>query len=240
VRRAVIVVLGPVLALRAVAACSAKPPSDIGGDVPLPDRLEAGADADAAPDVVTGGDDDAADDAAAPLDASPDVDAGCSGPACERVVFATSGAFVGNALGGLLGADAKCQAAADASTHARVKGRRFHAWLSTTATAVTDRLVHGTLAYRKPGGTVVASNWTDLTKGTLQSGIGEDENGVAVSGSAWTGSTNAGLNGPNQCDAWTITGNQGRTGNVGGAGGGWSDAVDKPCSNANRLYCFEE
>lgn len=238
-RRAVFVVLGPVLALGVLAACSSKPPSDGGGDIPLPDRLEGGADADAAADVKPGSD-AGADDAAAPLDADADVDAGCSGAACERVVFATSGTFVGNNLGGLLGADAKCQAAADASTHPRVKGRRFQAWLSTTATAVKDRLVHGTLAYRKPGGTVVASNWTDLTKGTLQSGIGEDENGATVSGSAWTGSTNAGLNGPNQCDAWTVTGNLGRTGNVGGAGGGWSDAIDRSCALANRLYCFEQ
>src|SRR4051794_35430333 len=52
-------------------------------------------------------------DADAGTDASPLI--GCQGAlACERVAFVTSASYTGD-LGGIAGADAKCQAAANAS-----------------------------------------------------------------------------------------------------------------------------
>lgn len=49
-------------------------------------------------------------------------------PATEKVMFITNGQFNGN-LGGLAGADAKCQAEADAAG-STVQGKTFKAWLS--------------------------------------------------------------------------------------------------------------
>jgi len=205
--------------------------------VVLPPRAETGVEDDAdagAPST------DAATDA--PADAKTDAPVtGCDGGAgCERLVFVTSTTYVGREIGGIAGADAKCQARAAASTNAEVKAKRFRAWISTNASAVRDRLVHGTAPYRKPSDKLVATSWTDLTDGTLTGGIDEDENGAIVGGLAWTGSTAAGANGPDQCDAWSPSGNTGRTGNVGGTGAGWSSANTNGCAQAHRLYCFEE
>ena len=62
-------------------------------------------------------------------------------PATEKVIFITSGEFTGN-LGGLEGADAICQAEADADGSV-IQGKIFKAWLST---AIQDDDVFG------PGG----------------------------------------------------------------------------------------
>ncbi|HEY8074673.1 MAG TPA: hypothetical protein VIF62_11195, partial [Labilithrix sp.] len=201
----------------ALVACGGGSSSSDTRDVPLPDRVEAGADATPSTPPPP------PDPPPPPSDAGADA-SGCPGAAgCQRIVFATSTLYVGNVIGGYAGADAKCQAAASASINAGVKNGTFVAWISTQGSAAKARLVHGTKPYVKPSGAKVANDWTDLTKGSLQSGIGEDENGVTVGGEAWTGTTTAGSSGPNECDAWTATGTNGAAGNVGGSGSGWSD-----------------
>lgn len=235
-------VLATALVCALFYACSSPadaPPED---DAELPPRGEAGVPPTVPPDPPP------PPPAPPPIgDAGKDapVEIGCDGgPSCERVVFATKGGFNGNQLGGIAGADAKCNAAASSPTaHARVKGRTFKAWISITTgtvSSVKDRLVHGTGHYVKPGGTIVANDWSDLTDGTLQSGIDQDETGAPVTGHAWTGTTIAGLAGPNQCDGWGPSGNQGRTGNVGGAMNGWTDGNDDGCGTLDHLYCFEQ
>jgi hypothetical protein len=170
------------------------------------------------------------------------ADAGCgeAGATCERVVFATSTTSSGNGLGGVAGADARCQARADGSTHVRVRGKRFRAWISTKQSAVKDRLVHGTAPYKLPSGAIIAASFADLTDGSLLEGIDEDENGANVGGNAWTGSNADGTLGPDECDGWTASGTNGRAGNVGGKGAGWSDGTNASCGQSFRLYCFEE
>jgi len=108
-------------------------------------------------------------DGATTTDASKDADAEAGGPigcqgatACVRIMFATSVGYTGN-LGGIAGADAKCQALADASILAQVKGRTFLAWVSTTATPVAVRMSHGTLPYLRTDGITIASSFNDLT-----------------------------------------------------------------------------
>jgi hypothetical protein len=198
--------------------------------VALPDRRDGGA--------------DATDDAATVdgPDASDATITGCAdaSPTCERIVFATSGQYVGNNIGGIAGADTRCQNRAAASILPAVSARRFRAWISTQASAVRDRLVHGTAAYRMPSGTIVANDWTDLTDGNLQEGIDEDENGAAADGQAWTGTNADGTNGPNECDAWGPSGGVGRVGNVGGRQNGWTDSASVGCGQSHRIYCFEE
>lgn len=193
---------------------------------------------------------DADQDSQVPVDAAHDADPeaatplGCQGTvACTRVVFVTSQDYNG-ALGGIAGADAKCQALADQSPVARIKGHTFQAWVSTMATPVSARFTHGSQAYALATGTIVASDWTDLIKGTLQSGIDLDElNNVRNNSIAWTGTTsgNANYTGPS-CSDWTtaVAGNKGVYGNVGGSGNGWSSNSNIDCLSANALYCFEK
>jgi hypothetical protein len=224
------------------AACSGAIGAEDEDAAPLPPRGEAGIDRSTPPPpppppppIEDAGSDTGVDASTPACD---------GGPSCERVVFVTKSGFNGNQLGGIAGADAKCNTAAAApNVHPRVNGRIFRAWISTTTipSSVKDRLVHGTGHYVKPTGTIIATDWTDLTDGTLQSGIDVDETGGAVAAShAWTGTTDNGSNGPNQCDGWTPSGGQGRAGNVGGAGNGWTDANDDSCPTLNHLYCFEQ
>jgi hypothetical protein len=177
----------------------------------------------------------------APPDAGPPV--GCQGATdCERVVFVSSLLYAGD-LGGVAGADAKCQVLADASSVARIRGRTFLAWISTASTSPSLRFTHGTMRYILGDGTPVASSWLDLTDGILTNGIDVDEQDMLRSGTAWTAtsSINATYTGQS-CQDWTSPKptDKARYGNVGGAGSGWSAAADDDCSIPNALYCFEK
>ncbi len=100
--------------------------------------------------------------------------AGGAAPGSPKRVFVTSKAYDG-ALGGLSGADAKCQALADAA----MLGGTFKAWLSTEAESPS-------LRFTKQGpwtlvdGTLLADDWAQLTSGTLKNAISRDEQGMPV------------------------------------------------------------
>lgn len=221
-------------------------------------EVDSGATLDAAPretSVLDASSSDARDAAGPAIDASKDAakDAeagiGCEGAAaCVRVMFVTSTASTGN-LGGIAGADAKCQALADNSPVARIKGRTFLAWVSTTASPVTTRMTHGTMAYIRPDNATIASSWADLVDGSLQNGISVNDLGAAHSGpgagtgAVWTATASSGAGYTGQsCLDWTssLTGLRGDRGNLGGAGSGWSSSSSDDCSTQDNLYCVEK
>lgn len=213
-----------------VAADGAKLPEASAGDSAFADARDSATKVDASSDAA-----DAAD-AAPPL--------GCDGAvACIRVVFASSQVYTGN-LGGIAGADAKCQALADASPVARIKGRPFVAWVSTSLSSVSARLVHGSLPYIRPDGANIANNFNDLIDNTLQNGIAVDELGVNHGGGAvWTATgSNNGLFTGDACMDWTsgTPGVRGDRGNLGGNGSGWSVGSSDDCATPDNLYCFEK
>jgi len=96
---------------------------------------------------------------------------GCSS-LCKphKIVFATSVAFDG-ALGGLDGADAKCQQLAIA---AGLKGI-FRAWLSDMTGSPSTRFTKSTIPYVRRDGKVVATDWADLTDGFVTNAINLSE-----------------------------------------------------------------
>lgn len=166
-----------------------------------------------------------------------------------KKVFLTSTTYDGN-LGGLSGADSKCQARADA---VGLPGT-FKAWLSDSTTNAADRLSHSTVNYVLTNGTVVANGWTDLTDGSLDSALCRDENGnmIAACGSNWQVWSNTNSNGSklassqgSWCLGWTS--NQGgETANWGGqtgaTDGSWTYGTTSmhTCDNVKRLYCLEQ
>lgn len=105
--------------------------------------------------------------------------AGCNGAvSCERVVFVTSKAVTGSLINGVLGADAMCNTLAAASSHPRVAGRTFVAWLSDDTRSPSTSLVRGTQAYVRPDGFRIASDYAHLTNGgALEMPIEVDERG---------------------------------------------------------------
>jgi hypothetical protein len=166
----------------------------------------------------------------------------CNAIDCERTVFVTSVAFSSD-LGGLLGADAKCQAAADASTHPRVRGRTFRAWLSVRGTAAKERLLPGTGAYKRPDGAIVVPSFAALVAGDLTNPISHDENDAIVpTGDTWTGTLATGE--PDEiyhCADWSAAGLYGgRYGDATKQDHGWTEYNVALCSQTGRLYCFEQ
>jgi hypothetical protein len=188
--------------------------------------------------TTTDGASEDAPDGDAGGDAAP-VLVGCLGDAgCERVMFVTAQSFMGN-LGGAAGADAKCQAAADKSTLARIKGRAFRAWISTSAEAARNRHVHGTQKYlRANGTTILADNWDDLVLNGPAVAITDEQDNFSSKG-AWTGTANDGDKVAETCTDWTSTATSGLTGNPDQPATWSSDPPAENCDVTAILICIE-
>ncbi len=157
-----------------------------------------------------------------------------------RRVFLTS-SFHNGDLGGLTGADQRCnQAASDAG----IPGS-FMAWLSTSSASPASRFVHSSVPYCLVDNvTVVAADWAQLVSGSLSHPINMTELGTSASTLAWTG-TNASGNGMGvHCADWTTSSGvvTGRTGSTSDSGALWTDSGGNwTCDTAVfRLYCFQQ
>lgn len=161
----------------------------------------------------------------------------CLGGSCALRVFVTANVFSGS-LGGLSGADGKCNAGAQ---QAGLPGS-YRAWLSTDTASPTTRLTRG--AYVLVTKALVAASWADLTDGTLDAAIDVTEGSVHLSGTqtAWTNTLVSGAAaGTTHCAGWTSSGmTAGKFGNVLGKGATWTEAGDAACSIQRRLYCFQQ
>ncbi len=198
-------------------------------------------------------------DTAAPVDAARPVDAAV---VPHKVAFVTSQVYTGN-LGGIAGADAKCQMLADA---AHLTGS-FRAWLGNATVSASSRLAHPTLPYLLVDGTMVAKDWSGLTSGLLMHAIDQTELGSAALGGTNTGCffddgpigllvwTNALPNGAisntnmtNSCgNNWNTAGPTdfggpfGDAGLLGATDAQWTDVCQAArCENTAPLYCLEQ
>lgn len=175
--------------------------------------------------------------------------AGCSS-SCQlyRRVFVTSQVFPGD-LGGLTGADAKCQ---EAAVEVNLPGNYF-AWLSSSNDSPEDRFVHSSIPYRLVDGNEIAINWDDLTDGTLATGITVSEKkGAPGKGThsclptsasiVWTNTKDAGTTngGQNSCGEWGELTGQGSTGIAGRVDFSWTSNCLATCTDEAAIYCFEQ
>jgi hypothetical protein len=164
---------------------------------------------------------------------------GCgSGGPC--LVFVTEAAITG-AIGGLSGGNDLCQGEAE---DAGLSGT-FAVWLSTSTSSPATSFYHSPNPYTLVNGTVVASNWTDLTDGSLQSPINRTAAGdVIPPGGVWTSTGTDGLlyPGPGTCNDWVSDsgGDGGRVGSVSGADFTWTSYVSQQCSQTFRFFCFQQ
>lgn len=172
-------------------------------------------------------------------------------PPVKRV-FVTSTTYNGN-LGGLSGADAKCQERANIAS----LGGTWKAWLSDTNTSAASRLTHNTGPYKLLNNAQVANNWADLIDGYMVWYINADETGKEIKPQqymtyrAWTGSRENGEkigDMGSYCQNWTTSvaydGQRAYSGTSGEifsySRWSWSPYGSNPCSDPNRLYCFEQ
>lgn len=168
----------------------------------------------------------------------------CIENACSEVrwVFVSSIAYQGN-LGGVSGADAKCQILAE---KAGLPGT-YKAWISV------DNLLEPKLTFRKSNApytltnrTTIADDWNDLIDGTLDNRFNIDENGWNGGGLVWTNTYQSGdqvTTIHDNCKGYTSNSST-RTGNVGDTfvttNGHWSSILDVSCDIFRPLYCFQQ
>ena len=190
-------------------------------------------------------------DGASGGDASGESGVSCGDASIDKRIFVSSVLYMGN-LGGLTGADAKCQALADA---AGLCGT-FKAWLSDATADAAARLSHATGTYVRTDGQIVANGWSGLVSGTIQNAINRTEtNGAAPVGTVkcggsavvpvWTGSTAAGANVMNgSCSNWAsnTASPGGIFGNADAKNFAWTAMcqIVAVCQSTAAIYCVEQ
>ncbi len=161
-------------------------------------------------------------------------------PACgTRFIFVTSSTYNGN-LGGLAGADAKCQTAATAGS---LPGT-YKAWLSDGTGIAGTRLTSTTLRFILPTSGQIARDFDDLTDSLLDQTININELGATVANGAtvWTSTDGEGGGIGNNCTNWTsgVAGPFGAVGLVGSTTSTWTFSTTVSCTALNRLYCVQQ
>ena len=158
-----------------------------------------------------------------------------------KVIFVTSTLYKG-ALGGLGGADDKCNTLAMVAQLANAGS--FKAWLSDEQISVSERMIHHEEAYLLLDATEVAGSWADLTDGALAAKIVVDEYGIPFQKGpvVWTASSADGSAKPPACASWTKStkGYFGWLGSSEAVDSGWSDALGAECSTEAALICVEQ
>lgn len=168
---------------------------------------------------------------------------GCQECAKDSVVFISSEIYQGFALGGLYGADQRCQSlAAKAGLPSALT---FKAWLSTPAESAAQRLLHSRGRYVLVNGMMVAQNWDALTSGSIDNPIMVDEYSETQDTLAWTGTLANGepALGSEFCEDWDDDSGLLKYGGVGVSASSdstWSFFDHGPCGSELRLYCVEQ
>ena len=162
----------------------------------------------------------------------------------ETAVFLTSVSFNSN-LGGLKGADDKCQAEAD-DPASIVPSGTYLAWLSDGTDSPDTRFIKSTYPYLLPDGTKIAENYIDLTDGSIQHAINIDPTGKPVGQQDfWSATESDGTSAQSllTCTGWLdpVTNARGGIGRSNYTSALWSAFSQKRCgSGRGRLVCFQQ
>jgi cysteine-rich repeat protein len=165
----------------------------------------------------------------------------------NKRAFISSMLYDGN-LGGLMGADAKCQALADA---ANLPGT-YMAWIATNEGSPSSRFTQSSTPYVRVDNTQIAPNWAGLIDGTLDAALNLTETGaMAPVGNTscaggghptvWSAtSANGGYQG-SSCANFTSTGGSGLWGEANMTNGSWSSWCSGGiCTWTSAIYCFQQ
>ncbi len=175
------------------------------------------------------------------------------GPECRfeaRVVFLSSEEYNGK-MGGLAGADLKCQTLAKAFDAERY--HTYRAWLSDSVSDPDSTFVHGDTPYVLLNGVVIADNYDDLIQDGPLPGITITDTYQAIGDvPVWTHTSQGGTKIPDDyhCNQWTSASYEdvamiGRNSvpaeeqNTWATEHWWTYYKENLCSNPWHLYCFE-
>jgi len=169
-----------------------------------------------------------------------------------HLIFVTDDTFDGN-LGGLEGANEKCQSAADATGNRELSGT-WMAMLSDDSFNLVYLMLHvsdpyGTnyisndAPFYRMDGQMIANNISDLFDGSIEVPININEYNDTITtapSSVWTGSNETGGSVENTCDYWAsdIARNLGAAGRIDRTDTNWLGNSDFGCNMENRLYCL--
>ena len=168
---------------------------------------------------------------------------GCQECTKDSIVFITSEAYQGFALGGLYGADQRCRSlAAKAGLEDPLT---FKAWLSTPAMSASDRLLHSRGRYVLVNGLVIAQNWEALSSGTLENPIMVDEASMTQDTLVWTGTLASGQPalGSEFCEDWDDEPGLLKMGGIGlsaSTDATWTFFEHTGCIAESHIYCVEQ
>ncbi len=161
----------------------------------------------------------------------------------EKTVFVTSAVFDGN-LGGLTGADDKCQAEADGPASIVPSGT-YLAWLSDGIDSPDTRFTKTSHPYMLSDGTKIAEDFTDLTDGSILHSIDIDPTGKSLGlRKFWTGTNPDGSTAQPfvTCGGWVDPPDRswGMVGSTKLTGTDWSLHLKRWCTRVYRLACFQQ
>jgi hypothetical protein len=157
------------------------------------------------------------------------------------LAFLSSATYDGN-LGGLNGADAKCQGLATAAGLPGI----YKAWLSDDTNSPSTRFVLSSSPYHLVTGKPTAADFTDLTDGTLLASIRVTEKGGGTGTTvyAWTNTKSDGTRdtATGHCANWGpfAAGSQGNVGDATLSSPSWTKSTTAACGTPRHLYCFQQ
>lgn len=174
-----------------------------------------------------------------------------------KLVFLSSETYTGN-LGGVSGADLKCQALAQAAGLANAK--KYRAWLSNGVQSPLsrfDQIDVDDLPYALRNGRLVAASFTELVEDGPRTGIWLTELGTPLFKKlVWTNTTATGepFSPTNHCSEWVSSSQQitvrlglnavdveqGPEWDLWRNQRRWTSYFTWPCSLSHHLYCFED
>ena len=161
-----------------------------------------------------------------------------------RIMFVTSGLYIGTGIGGLAGADAICQSAALSSN--LPNGLVYRAWLSTTTNNAIDRFAPDSRPVVTVTGVKIANSLADLSNGLLANPPNLDQSGALVTNApwAWTGTLRGGrYYSDTSCHDWSTTPllAVGLAGDVNASNAQWTESFPISCATTSfHLYCIAQ
>jgi len=172
-----------------------------------------------------------------------------------KLVFLSSVAYKGGELGGVEGADLKCQNLATLANFDNTGN--FKAWLSDALHSPLKDFTHPAgMPYVRPDGVRVANDWDDLILNGPGDGIIVTETGASLLNTGvWTGTAPSGMLFPGgTCQSWSSSKllDTSRAGQSGVnkqqdqawkqwvAEKQWTSSTSFGCHTAYRIYCFEQ